>query len=130
MCAQTCAFGHTNTLVCAKTRAFEHTNTHTGARAHMTQTHNLTRKGKAGYSVSGEGVTKLAASGPFNTFCHHVGDKTCQSEKTSRLCIKFDTFCHRATGSSSLLKAIQNFNLGLIEAGIINTIHNNSQNTP
>ena len=34
---------------------------------------------------------------------------------------------HRATGSSSLVvKAIQNFSLGLIEAGIINTIHNNT----
>ena len=30
---------------------------------------------KRGYSVSGEGVTKRAASGPFGTFCHHVVTK-------------------------------------------------------
>ena len=54
----------------------------------------------------------------------HCGSKP-HFHSVSVLIVVFHT-AHRATGSSSLLKAIQNFSLALIEAGIINTIHNNS----
>ena len=44
------------------------------ARAH-THTHTQRGKEKIDYSVTGKGVTKRAASGPFGTFCHHVVTK-------------------------------------------------------
>ena len=67
---------HTHTHTHAYVRSGTPSQTHTrerAARTHKhTHTHTQRRKGKTGYSVAGEGVTKRAASGPFGTFCHHV----------------------------------------------------------
>ena len=70
---------------------------HTRARARAhTHTHRVMKgPGKTDYSVAGEGVTKRAAT--EWTFWHVLSprsDKTCRSEKTCRLCVKFHTFDH------------------------------------